>query len=222
MLPAADTAAGGPPSAAAFSSWAGAGAAVGGSAEMERTALERMRMSINNLSDFNLGALAASGAWRCGGGGGAVDAAGAEGLDEDEDEDAEFDAADEAEAEVAAYWGRQKLELRRAASGQVQGAAAGGGADAAPDSARAAQLLPADPFDQEGECWLVVGLGVSVVGSCWRVDANTAPQATSCPGSASKICTEFRISNTSQHPTPKPTRNRAAPRRLLRRLCARR
>jgi hypothetical protein len=151
-------------------SWTGGLAASGGpagaSAEMERTALERMRMSINNLSDFQLSGLAGPGAWRLTGVTGDGDAGDADVTGEFVTGDGQFDAADEAEAEVAAYWERQELEaeLRRAASagaeagvaaaaagaGVVGGSGGGEAPIAAPESARAAQMLPVDPFDQEG------------------------------------------------------------------------
>lgn len=190
----------GPPSIAGYIAWPGSGGGGSGalalalgagdasSAEMERTALERMRMSINNMSDFHMPLALSNGAWRCGAAGVGVGAGTELGDEVEEDElvDAEFDVADEAEAAVAAYWERQEL-LKRAHSGQLQGGAggrpglgvgmgnaAGGGGrrvergqplerralllleqqesrgGAEPGSARAAEMLPADPFDQEG------------------------------------------------------------------------
>ena len=139
--------------------------------EMERAALERVRMSVNNLSDFSLAALAGAGGWHGAGGVRAaalVAAAAAAGggaapcdVDGDGDEDEEFDAADEAEAEVAAYWGRQAAEMRRAAAAAAASAlpddgdagSGGGGGVAGSGSSggeAAARLLPADPFEQEG------------------------------------------------------------------------
>ncbi|KIY95178.1 hypothetical protein MNEG_12783 [Monoraphidium neglectum] len=178
IVPASDW--GAPSRAVAFASWGGPGKAAA-SAEMERAALARMRMSINNLSDFNVGAALAgmqtAGAlWRGDtlpalaatasgsglaalSGGFAVSAAGAGGgcgaAGEDDLTDAEFDAADEAEAAVEAYWDRQAAEeLLRAASGTARGAERAGVGEAPgvaePGSARAVQMLPADPFDQEG------------------------------------------------------------------------
>ncbi|KAI8469014.1 MAG: hypothetical protein J3K34DRAFT_514681 [Monoraphidium minutum] len=160
--------AGGGGRAPLFASWAGPAGPGGGasaSAEMERTALERMRMSVNNLSDFHAsaaGIAAAAAAWRAAGGGLVADlppgggGGGGGGCDDEELEDAEYDAADEAEAAVAAYWEAEQAALRRAASGvpapapvAVGGGGSGSGGGGEPGSARAAQL-PADPFDQEG------------------------------------------------------------------------
>jgi hypothetical protein len=162
----------GPQSAVGLTGWV-VGAVGGGgpasSAEMERTALERMRVSVNNLSDFNLGAaLAGTGAWRLGGGGSAGLAAGLDAGSGSMDEG--FDAADEAEAEVAAYWARQERERHRVAI-QPRGS---GALEGAPDSARAVQLLPADPFDQEGG-WLrgcCAWTLVAVCNACWCMRLN--------------------------------------------------